>query len=1107
MQTYHHIINWLTEAQKVKLLTDFDSFTETEMSRAGVPKLTYSHIWQSQSDAFPTPSELTRSWSGELVRAVSTAECAEKRSSGTKLVFLPGAKGAVGTRASSLSEDPLLSGAMAKEYLEGARTAGVAALAQGYDSDSHDNAHRRDGRLFWTRETPSKRLVSEQLYAPFGGLINNSACVGVVAAMGEYLPEGGEKKTFTVRQKASSAETVGAIARGEICLSASASALQRALNTYRRLQSGIAHGKNTGTELDAAVECGEAMSEETLDEALKNLLDFAALCMNEDTDEIKPEDKSELSERAAYASSVLLENRFHTLPITKPTKLCFVGDIPDTDVEGIRELTEKKKHTFVGFARGYERGTDRSNTLLSEVKELASEAEIVVLYLRMEDAENRTLLPAAQLALCDALGRMGKRVVLVISAEHVPDMGFTVSMHTKPDAILLAPTDIVGGALYAARILFGEKSPEGRLGETATDGTLAENDRRRLCTGPFSGYRYYDTVGSGAIYPFGHGLTYTKFKYSALRVSGNKVTFTVTNVGKRSGVEVAQVYVGKQSSAVMRPCKELAGFERVELGPKQKKTVTLTLGELGVLVYDTEKGERCTESGAYTVYVGASVSDIRLKKRTVLRGTQLSPDGEVLCDYLPCATNIFKEHYILEAEFTPMRSTMRNLTYGIIAVLLAIGVKVYDIVSVSNSLFLNIVAAVLAIGAIAMFALEISDRKKKFIEDTERQKKANEVAFKEADEISVPSAEELFADADDIFEDRADGTNAPDAAVVYGEHDYFADVDKSLTFSVAAEELVSLATEKGILLDKQTATSIFAAFATSRLVITKGMSQKNFAAFMTLLGEYFGCPAGLDTVDESYVSEANVLFSGGADYNDHTAKNALLEIQSAKGQWHNIHIVPLDGVTFDKLSDYFVPFAQYTRTPKSINYVNIKNDEGRTLSFEIPENVWFVLNLKAGETLAKIPEYISETATLNYWSIEVTKPASKTPAEFRQFRYGQMLYLCDKISADFALDESTWKKVDRLEAYVMRHSGYRIGNKLWLGLETYLCVLMDSGAQETDALDEAVAAKLLVGIIPALSGRLSKEDRGLIDTLDAVFGDDDTAVCRRVVKDSGVNII
>ena len=132
------------------------------------------------------------------------------------------------------------------------------------------------------------------------------------------------------------------------------------------------------------------------------------------------------------------------------------------------------------------------------------------------------------------------------------------------------------------------------------------------------GYRWYDAEVSRRaavpvpLFPFGFGLSFTAYTYSTLRASATACSFTVTNDGDVAGVEIAQLYVGFPAAAGLPP-KQLKGFERVELAPKETKSVTITLSTEDLSIWSVTKHAWVVVSGDFQVFVGASAADIRLK--------------------------------------------------------------------------------------------------------------------------------------------------------------------------------------------------------------------------------------------------------------------------------------------------------------------------------------------------------------------------------------------------------------------------------------------------------------------------------------------------------------
>ncbi len=189
------------------------------------------------------------------------------------------------------------------------------------------------------------------------------------------------------------------------------------------------------------------------------------------------------------------------------------------------------------------------------------------------------------------------------------------------------------GGTAIAKILFGQVNPSGKLPMTFPK-KLEDVPAHKLGQYPgdsvnvyyhddiYVGYRYYDTYNVEPQFAFGHGLSYTTFEYSNLKVQGSgknaTVSFTVKNTGKVAGAEVAQVYVSPTKSLLPRPAKELKAFEKVLLQPGQQKTVTLTLKEDAFQYFNDVENKWVLEPGTYNIQVGGSSRAIKLIGKVTL---------------------------------------------------------------------------------------------------------------------------------------------------------------------------------------------------------------------------------------------------------------------------------------------------------------------------------------------------------------------------------------------------------------------------------------------------------------------------------------------------------
>jgi beta-glucosidase len=242
-------------------------------------------------------------------------------------------------------------------------------------------------------------------------------------------------------------------------------------------------------------------------------------------------------------------------------------------------------------------------------------------------------MPESHNALIEAVARANPNTVVVLQ------LGAPVTLpwasRVKGILLLYLGGQAVGGAV--ADLLSGAAAPGGKLVETWPL-ALADNPSYRYFPGGtksveyresvFVGYRYYNTVDKRVAYPFGYGLSYTTFEYSALKLSKDsfkageemQVTFTVKNTGKRAGAEIAQVYVAPDASKIFRPKAELRGFEKILLESGEAKTVTVSLDTRSFAYYNALNAAWAVEGGVYAVLVGADSRDIRLRGSVTVTG-------------------------------------------------------------------------------------------------------------------------------------------------------------------------------------------------------------------------------------------------------------------------------------------------------------------------------------------------------------------------------------------------------------------------------------------------------------------------------------------------------
>ncbi len=239
-------------------------------------------------------------------------------------------------------------------------------------------------------------------------------------------------------------------------------------------------------------------------------------------------------------------------------------------------------------------------------------------------------LPGDQNALVEAVLAANPKTVVVL----VGGAPYRLPWIDHAPAVLAAWLGGEEGPDAMARIIFGRAEPSGRLPvswprqieDTPAHGHYPGGDSVDYAEGLFVGYRHFDRANTQPLFPFGFGLAYTRFAYSGIEAPDDvrrgetvNVSFTVANVGERSGAETAQLYVRPRGPSVERPVKELKAFTKIALAPGAKRRVSLTLDARSFAFWDPERKAWLAEAGAYDLLVGGSAADIELQATVRLK--------------------------------------------------------------------------------------------------------------------------------------------------------------------------------------------------------------------------------------------------------------------------------------------------------------------------------------------------------------------------------------------------------------------------------------------------------------------------------------------------------
>jgi beta-glucosidase len=237
-------------------------------------------------------------------------------------------------------------------------------------------------------------------------------------------------------------------------------------------------------------------------------------------------------------------------------------------------------------------------------------------------------LPFGQEELLKAVQKANAKNVVILFGGAATDM---TAWEKQAKGILQAWYPGMEGGTAMGKILFGQTNPSGKLPMTfpkklqdspahANGSYPGDKDNKwktEYKEGILVGYRYFDTKKIEPLFPFGHGLSYTTFSFDNIVVTkGDKkasIKLTVKNTGSTAGAEVVQVYVKDDESSVEKAEKELKAFEKVFLQPGEAKEVEISLDEAAFQYYDEAKKSWVLEPGKYSILVGSSSKDIKLR--------------------------------------------------------------------------------------------------------------------------------------------------------------------------------------------------------------------------------------------------------------------------------------------------------------------------------------------------------------------------------------------------------------------------------------------------------------------------------------------------------------
>lgn len=681
-QNIEALLDEMSTEEKITLISGADFSASRPIDRLGIPSTRMSdgphgiraqeagkedHLGLNASAAatcFPTGVALASSWNTDLIAEIGRALALEARSFEIQVLLGPAfnikRSPLCGRNFEYYSEDPYLSSKLAASYIRAMQSVGVAACPK------HFVCNNQEDRRMISNSVVDERTLREIYLLPFELAVKEGRPWAMMCAYnrlnGVPCSENGWLLHDILRREWGFDGAVisdwGAVS--DRTNAAANGVDMEMLGTAGYSDTVIRHGLRSGE-----------LSQEMLDNCAENMLRLIQRTTSEGDRKtvIDFQAHHALAAQAAEECLVLLKNERQVLPLKPSGKLAILGAMAkhtrsqgggsshvaswrvDCALDCIKECAGQAE---VYYAPGYDIEDDSriDEGLLLEATALAKQADQVLVFVGLSERNETEGSDRSNMRLPRGHNELVERVLDVCpNAVVILTVGAPVELPwvSRVRALLCTYTAGNGQGRAVAKVIFGAVNPSGKLAETfptCIEHTPAFLNFREksgdifYAEQVFVGYRWYEKRKLPVLFPFGHGLSYTRFEYSNLVVDRETVEageilcvcVNIKNVGSMAGKETVQLYIGDLESSVMRPVKELKGFSKVFLSPGEMKTVTFHLDRRAFAYYDARIHRWTVESGQFDLCMGASSDDIRLRKCVTVLG-----------DRENCLTTVTKE--------------------------------------------------------------------------------------------------------------------------------------------------------------------------------------------------------------------------------------------------------------------------------------------------------------------------------------------------------------------------------------------------------------------------------------------------------------------------------
>ncbi len=592
---------------------------------------------------FPSAALNACSWDPSLMEEFGKAIANECKAHNTNVILAPGVNikrnPLCGRNFEYLSEDPLLSAKMANGFINGCQNEGVGTCLKHFALNNQETR-----RFTYTAEVDS-RALHELYLKPFELVVKESKPWMVMASYNLINGFHATSNSYLLKD----------ILKGEWeydgVVVSDWGAVDRVIDSHKNgldLEMPCFDYKERNKVLFKAVKRHQLPMSDVRDSASR-ILNLVGKCSKTKMgEEAKTEENHALAIKMAEKSIVLTQND-GILPLASYDDVCVIGAFakqPRIQAGGSSHVETQKSLSFldvinkgrehpVPYEPGYsldEISEDAKKAMNFDACDLASTHKKVILFLGVPEIDESEgydkesmRLPTEQYALFENISAINDNVIVVLCSGSPVEL----SAISRAKALLITYLYGEGGSEALSNIILGEVNPSGKLAESwpiryldVPSSTFfpGNNDFSLYKESIFVGYRYYLTAEKKVQFPFGYGISYTKYEYKNLNVScknleeGKEVSVgcDIINIGGRNGEEIVQLYVSPLDSALYQPKRVLKSFNKIAIKAWAGKSVKFNLKFDDFAIWSTEKNRFAVEDGDYLLEIGSSSEDIRL---------------------------------------------------------------------------------------------------------------------------------------------------------------------------------------------------------------------------------------------------------------------------------------------------------------------------------------------------------------------------------------------------------------------------------------------------------------------------------------------------------------